>query len=273
MAQYKQLLADIETEVAQFGQYLKTEVRLEAEQLIAQASRDAKMLIARAYGDTAEINALIKMLNPSFVETLMGFLEPDGKLWTYWDTHGKQAAADVARVIMESIGLGRNPKAWAGALTQALGANLTSGLRTARTIQLWSYRESTRANYVANQEIVPKWQWYASLDGITCPACIALHGKIFDNANPMEGHWNCRCTLLPVTILDTGRDVQSGEEWFKAQPEARQRDILGPGKYDAWKEGKFEFGQLAKHTDDVAFGKMWTETPLKDLVPTEVSPQ
>ena len=173
--------------------------------MIAKASQDAKLLIARAYGDNAEITAAIKMLNPQFVESLLAFLEPDGKLWSYWDTHGKMAAADVARVIMENIGLGRNPLSWAKDLTRAMGATLTSGLRTARTIQLWSYREGTRANYIANQDIVIKWQWYANLDGITCPACIALHGKVFDNQDALEGHWNCSCAMLPVTILNPKR--------------------------------------------------------------------
>ena len=74
--------------------------------------------------------------------------------------------------------------------------------------------------------------------------------------------------MLPVTILNpTGAGVERGEVWFNSRPEAEQRQILGSGKYDAWKAGKFGFEQLSKHTDDVAFGKMWVETPLKELVP------
>jgi hypothetical protein len=41
---------------------------------------------------------------------------------------------------------------------------------------------------------------------------------------------------------------------------------MGATKFEAWKEGKFEFGNLSStHTDDV-YGEMRGETPLKDLI-------
>jgi hypothetical protein len=58
----------------------------------------------------------------------------------------------------------------------------------------------------------------------------------------------------------------SGEEWFNAQSEATQRDMLGPGKYEAWKDGKFEFGDLSKTVDDPVYGPMRQEATLKELM-------
>jgi hypothetical protein len=59
---------------------------------------------------------------------------------------------------------------------------------------------------------------------------------------------------------------ETGEDWFNKQDEATQKQIMGDAKYEAWKEGKFEFGQLSsEHTDDV-YGLMRGETPLKDLI-------
>ena len=72
--------------------------------------------------------------------------------------------------------------------------------------------------------------------------------------------------MIPVTITNPNPDIQTGEAWFNEQDEATQRKILGPGKYDAWKAGKFEFGAVSKQVSDPVYGTMRVETPLKDLV-------
>jgi SPP1 gp7 family putative phage head morphogenesis protein len=206
------------------------------------------------------------MLNPAVTETLLGFLDPKGTLFSYWNEKaGIDVAERISQTIIDSVGMGKNPKVLAGLIQEDLGGNLTSALRTARTTQLWAYREASRANYVANNDVVKQWQWVANLDADTCGACVALNGTIYDTDTPADGHWNCRCVMVPVTILDPNPDRQSGEDWFNQQDEAMQKSILGPGKYEAWQSGQFEFSQLAQHTPDVAFGSMWTETPLKDL--------
>jgi SPP1 gp7 family putative phage head morphogenesis protein len=271
LAQYKQLMRTIEGEVDDFGVWFKLNTRQEAAALIAKAGQDAKLLMAEALAGDARVLATIQSLNPRVIESLMGFLDSNGELWKYWSRGeaGTQTAAKIAQTIIENIGMGKNPNAWKGALAEAMGSTLTSALRTSRTIQLWSYREANRANYQANNQVVKGWQWLAELDELTCEACIALHGKIFTNEEPMEGHWNCRCTVVPITIFSDTNEIQRGEDWFNQQTPQRQEAILGPGKYEAWKDGKFEFSQLAQHSEDKTFGQMWTATPLKDLVPVE----
>jgi SPP1 gp7 family putative phage head morphogenesis protein len=271
-AQYKALMRNIEREVNQYGAFLTTEARMNAAELIAQAGRDARGLVAAT---SPQLAGMFNMLAPAQIETLLGFLRPDGNLFSYWTANkgaanvGRDTATAIAKLITEMIGAGKNPRTLAGALRTQMGMVLTSALRTARTVQLWSYREASRANYVANKNVVTGWQWVAELDGTTCPACVALHGTEYQLEVSTDMHWNCRCTLVPITILTDKSDIQNGEEWFKQQDEATQKQILGAGKYEAWKDGKFDFSQLAQHSDDATFGKMWTETPLKDLVPEE----
>src|SRR5512146_298123 len=271
LGQYKQLLETVQNEVDDFGTWFKLNTRQEAQALIAQASKDAQLLIREAVAGDARLTAMIQSINPRVIETLLGFLDTNGELWKYWSRGeaGETAAKKITQAIIENIGLGRNPRAWKTALADAMGSSLTSALRTARTIQLWSYREANRANYAANDHVVKGWQWLAELDDHVCPACVALHGKVFTLEEPMEGHWNCRCTIVPISILTNIDDIEKGEAWFAKQSEATQKALLGPGKYEAWKNGRFEFSQLATHADDTVFGKMWLETPLKDLIPEE----
>ena len=71
--------------------------------------------------------------------------------------------------------------------------------------------------------------------------------------------------MLPLSIF--GNPVeQSGEDWFRSQSSEQQRAMMGPGKYQAWQEGKFEFSALSTQRPDEVYGQMRTETPLKDLV-------
>lgn len=42
--------------------------------------------------------------------------------------------------------------------------------------------------------------------------------------------------------------------------------MMGREKWDAWRGGKFEFSALSREQDDDVYGRMRTETPLKDLI-------
>jgi hypothetical protein len=285
LAQYKQLLETVEAEVDDFGVWYKMNTRAEAVGLITKAGQDAKLLISEAVAGDARITATIQSINPKVIESLLGFLDSNGELWKYWSKGeaGTEAAARIAQVITENIGLGKNPaayktalakaldpKAWQNKIAEAMGKSLTSALRTSRTVQLWSYREANRANYQANSHVVKGWQWFAELDG-ACMACIVMHGTIHTLDESLDDHWNGRCAALPITIFSDTNEIQTGEAWFKEQTPERQEELLGPGKYEAWKEGKYELSQVARHTEDNTFGRMLNITPLKDLVPNDTT--
>jgi hypothetical protein len=70
---------------------------------------------------------------------------------------------------------------------------------------------------------------------------------------------------VPVVVGFDPSIKQNGEEWFLSQDEATQRAILGPGRFDAWKAGKFEFRAIAGEHEDTVYGRMIVERPLKEL--------
>ena len=84
------------------------------------------------------------------------------------------------------------------------------------------------------------------------------------------------CAMLPetVTYRDLGLDVDDdldvpqpgdGEKWFKSLTEEQQRDMMGKGVYEAWREGKFAFSKLSTAYDDPVYGQMLRQATLKDL--------
>jgi hypothetical protein len=203
------------------------------------------------------------------IEQLLGFLSPDGPLYSRLSLLAPTTVEGVSKAILDGVSLGYNPRKIAREVTNAFGMGLTDSLRMTRTIQIWSYRESNRATYLANADVVQKWQWHTALDGRACMACVALHGTIHELSEPLRGHHNCRCAPIPVLVgQDNGVIEQTGEEWFRGLPEKQQRDLMGKGRFAAWREGKFAFGQIVGSHDDHVYGTMFTEQPLRNLVPS-----
>ena len=243
--------------------------RIEIEAIVQKSSntgaRDSAILIALSLIGREALPTASKFdkLPKTAVDYLMGYLRPDGPLY---ERIKARTGANVDRIVEDMIrGMseGKNPITIAQQLTSDYGWALTDSMRTVRTANLWSYRESTRANYAANG--VEKWVWLAELDDKTCLSCAAMHGTIHDMSEPLDDHHNGRCSMLPLSIF--GNPVeQSGEDWFRSLPAEQQRAMMGPGKYQAWQEGKFEFSALSTQRPDEVYGQMRTETPLKDLI-------
>jgi len=57
-----------------------------------------------------------------------------------------------------------------------------------------------------------------------------------------------------------------GKEYFERLSPATQAEMLGPGKYDAWKRGQFDFEDLASIKPHRVWGPNVQVTPLKALV-------
>jgi len=108
-------------------------------------------------------------------------------------------------------------------------------------------------------------------------SCVAQHGQEFNYDETLNDHHNGRCVPVPKTISyrDLGLDLpdpvapfETGEQWFARQPEAVQRQMMGVGKYEAWRGEKFDFRELSQISkrEDPVYGYLRVETPLKDLV-------
>lgn len=264
MRRYGQLLADVEQQLTGYSAFTRNEMGEAAKIAVRMGADDARVLAAVSLGD-AQFAAQLRGLAPEAIEQLLGFLDPAGPLYQRLGNLPKYTAEQVSRAILDGVGLGRNPRAIAREITRSLGMGLTESLRMTRTVQIYAYREAARANYLANSDVVTGWIWYADLSG-ACPACVAMHGTQHALNERLNDHHNGRCTMLPLTIGSTNPLEGAGEQYFKGLPEAQQKALLGPGKYDAYKAGKFSFSQLATtHTDEV-YGEMRSVASLSSLL-------
>lgn len=207
-----------------------------------------------------------QLITADAAQILINYLDPEGELVKRIALWAPNVVDKVTQALIQGINLGRNPKIVANDMRKAFGVGLTDAMRTTRTAQMYAYREATRLNYIANSDIVKGWIWFAVLDDDrTCMSCRAMHGTIHPLTETLNDHFLGRCSELPyIEGVDYG--LEDGEEHFNGLPESKQIELMGRGKWEAYKAGKFQFSQLSKIYDDIVYGKMRGETPLKDLV-------
>jgi len=268
MARYNALIKQAEAELRDYQVILRNEIQGVSGDAITFAGRDTRRMLA-AMGQQAGISIAFNSLPNSTIQTLLGFLSPDGPLYERIGQLAKVNAQTVADKILEGVSLGQNPKIIAGAIRDSLGGGLTDALRMTRTVQLWSYREATRANYLNNSDIIEGWTWFADLGGDPCMACIAEHGTVHGLDETLDDHYNGRCVMIPIVSGWPDVVEQNGEDWFNEQSEDKQRELMGPEFYDAWRGGAFGLREMVNTQHDDVYGAMKATTPLYDLLGAE----
>src|SRR3990172_3716390 len=146
LKRYGILLDGIRDELTRYQAFTQIEMSTAAREAIRLGEGNARILVAASLGDTA-IAAKLTRINPVAIEKLLGFLTPEGALFKRLETLAGVRAGRVANAIVEGVGLGKNPKDIARAITKQIGMALTDSMRMTRTVQLWAYREANHASY------------------------------------------------------------------------------------------------------------------------------
>jgi len=259
--QYKRLIRRAQVELDKFSVFLETTIETAALASITLGLQHSAALVNTvAPGFTS--------LEPAVMRPLLKYLDPDGGLYARLKLLTGSQVDYVVQTIIDGVGSGYNPRKIGRLIQDAFGRGLTDAVRNTRTVQLWSYRDSARANYTASG-VVQGWVWYAKLDGDTCMSCVSQHGSIHGLNEMLDDHDNGRCAPLPYMEKFGNPVEQGGQAWFDSLDEAQQKKMMGKGKYEAWKEGRFEFAQLSRQHPDDRYGTMRTEASLKHLIGDE----
>lgn len=269
MERYRALMTQTLDEMTALGGMTRNEIEAAAKLGIQLGQTDAANLMSTAAVGDASIAAGFNRLPRGAIEQMLAFLDPAGPLYARLKLMAPTVTDAVSEAILQGVTLGYNPRKIAAMVTKEFGAALTDSMRFVRTAQLWAYRESNRATFLANSDVVTGWVWSAELDDTTCASCWAMHGTVHPLDEPLNDHHNGRCAPIPLVKGFDNPITESGADAFDKLSEAEQRAILGAGKYDAWKGGEFEFSALTTTRRDDVYGDMRTAAPLWELLGTE----
>jgi hypothetical protein len=150
-----------------------------------------------------------------------------------------------------------------------------------RTLQLHSYRDASAAMELLNGRYIERKIRISALASTSCAACIARHGEEMEVGQPVDDHYNgyCDAILIPIggslpesmqALSDKPGErnfvpFATGPEWFAGLPEDKQRQMLGPGRFELYQNGTPLSEFWHTHTDSV-FGDMPVVKPIKDIV-------
>lgn len=264
---YADLLARMETDLNGFAQVARNEAGLLADSALQHGTNGAREMtlaqtgvlrdrVARAWTQPSA-DALQRFVgyvdSPAFRQRAAAF--------------GANAAQQFSDTALALVAQGKGPTAIAQALNVWFQFPLAWANQTMRTAQLQSYRAANILSYRANAQVVRGWVWQAALgDPRTCPHCVSQHGTQHPLDEELISHHQCRCTPLPVVVGTTWADtMETGVQWFERQPEPTQRTILGPGLYDAWRQGRVSLDNLSSDYHSDVYGRMARTATLKEL--------
>jgi len=280
LARYQRVMDDTRRQLERYGAVVEDEVR-GAQLDAARLANEQLPALMTGILDGMPPDVAASMMNTwgvlpdDAVVALVGALQENTPLAELLLRYGDDAAAQLGDVLVRGLASGIGARKVAAEMRRVLGIPLSDALRISRTEIMRAFRAATLADYRANSHIVKGWIWHSALDPRTCMACVAMHGTEHGLDESLDDHVNGRCVAVPMTVSprDIGIDidweqepVETGEAWFARQTEGVQREMMGPGKYKAWKNGDIEISQLAKEVTDARWGRSIVETPLKDLL-------
>jgi SPP1 gp7 family putative phage head morphogenesis protein len=214
-------------------------------------------------------------LRTGALEQLTGVVQPGQPVGSLFQALGPEAAQNVTDSLISGLALGKNPREIAAMMRASLGGNLTRALTIARTETLRAYREASRAEYLANQDVVDGWIWVSAASERTCASCWAQHGSEHPLDEVMATHPRCRCSMVPKTKtweqLGFGRtpeavQIPAGSSLFAKLPVEQQRKILGPSKFTAYRGKKIGLSDLIARRQSPVWGPSTSEASLRQAL-------
>lgn len=262
LPQFKALLDEYEAEMQDYSSWLATELRVDVVRSGEAGLIAGLSLLAATLGESPA-NLTRPGLNA--LDALNVYLEANSPMMQRIKGSAAFGADLIRNLILDGVGKGSGPAKIAGQIIeQGFGIGLTDAMRWTRTLQNYSYRWANLASYEANG--ITAWIWWAELDEVVCASCVSLHGKLFPISDGVANdHHNGRCAMLPYIEGVTQVNPNAGLEWFNKQTEQAQKDIMGIGKWEAWKAGSIDFDKLSTTYQDDVFGTMRREATLKEL--------
>ena len=222
-------------------------------------------------GFTYEIN----VIDAGAMEQFVGFSSNGSPLNDLFQKIVVDYGADITNTLSNGILQGQNPLKIAREIKKYTGMPLYRANTIARTESHRAARAATIDNYGKNTDLISGYVRLATGDARTCPACFALHGTVYELNQILPTHPNCRCIIVPKTktwaeitgdntIEEVSDKIPSAAQLFDRLSEKDKKRVLGPERYNLWKEGK-PLDTFVGIKQDADWGPTTIIKPLRDI--------
>ena len=266
LRRYQALLTQMQTEMSAYNLWAADYVAQGQMRMgVIGVSHAAEAVnLALLQGGASGVGTFFDTLPISAIQLMIGNAGKGGPVYTLLQENYPTAVEKMTNILINNVAMGMSPMVTAKQMMAGMAGGLSHALTVARTEQMRVYREASRQQYELSGA-VQEYMRFASKSGNTCALCLALDGEIYKSSELMSVHPNDRCVMIPVVNGVKPPQWEKGEDWLKRQDEAMQKQILGPGAQEMWKNGGIELMDLVKKVEHPTWGPSLQRVPLKDL--------
>lgn len=258
---YQRLQAQAAAEAQMFSQEASEIITSYQERAAIAGIDSAEMALMSSYPSTYV--AAFDRIYLEAVESIIGFAGDGSPLWALLSkAYSEDIVSGLIQSLITGIATGESVKSIIRAMVDAFGMDLDRAILIARTETQRAYRTGATTQY-RESGVVTGFMRLVKKDG-ACLGCLLLDGEVFEMADELDDHPNGRCTAVPIVRGMEPPDWEKGPDWFKNQPEAKQREIMGDKRYEMWKDGTPLEAFTTKHQDPV-WGESPKPTPISEL--------
>jgi len=259
---YQALMQQTRDELRKYEDFIEPRIRSGQSDMITLALQHSQQAV-NAVATEAQVVVPFNRLPVSAVNNMVGLAGDGSPLRDVLNDAARVGPDQMAQELVNGIALGRNPIAVARrAIRMGLGQSFTRMQTIARTEQLRVYRQTTLQSYQSSR-VVQGYRRLSARDDRVCIACLFADGRLYATEDGFDEHPNGRCSLVPVLVNVPPVQFQTGQQWFRSQPEATQRRMMGTGRFDLWQRGEVSM-------DDM-ISRSWSDDWGGSLHPTRVS--
>jgi hypothetical protein len=253
MDRYKALIADARREHEQYSRWAADRIAADQRDQVAQGVLDAQDLISAAGLDARLVNLAFDHINVSAVEFMAGFAADGSPLYDLLKASYPDSVMNLTDALIQGLATGKGPRATAAIMAQSMAGNLDRALLIAITEQNRALRAGS-LEQMKQSKVVNGYIRRAQRNGAVCAACLALDGTEQATGDIFKSHPRCHCFAQPKLKYGKTPAFPSGIQWLEKQPESVQKSILGKGKFELFKSGGLDWGQVAKVHNDPTWG-------------------
>jgi hypothetical protein len=191
-------------------------------------------------------------INVGAVESMIGFAGDGSPLYSLLKNDYPDAIDGLLDALINGLARGLGLAQIGREMADGMGMGLDRALLIARTEAARAYRTASTEQY-RKSGVVTQFMRLCKKEN-SCAACLFLDGEILELGEELSDHPCGRCTVLPVVEGVARPKWQTGKEWFALQSDQKQRKILGPEKWQLWKDEGFDLSRFAQHQHSDVWG-------------------
>jgi hypothetical protein len=268
MERYQSLLGQARREVERFDQYVAGEIAGEQYRAWADGiDYGVDSVKARWVSAKMEIKPF-QVLDINRVKAIMGLAGDGSPLFSLLNKSYPETIAGLTQTLTNSIALGWNPRKTANLMAADMAGNLQRALLVSRSEQMRAHRLATVEQY-RTSGVVVGYRRRASLSATTCLACLLEDGKLYQMQEQFSDHPAGRCTCTAELIDVETPQAASGKDYLLGLDASKQKELMGPERYRAWKEGAVSLDQMSQMHQHETWGESPRLVPVKEFANAE----